>query len=77
MKLWAVRQRNGDVMLTALRPAWCEVRGTLTGDWYIQHGDPIGVRGLCPGGFKSMTQIDASELDEPVRVELSGGRVEA
>lgn len=77
MKLWAVRQRNGDVMLTALRPDRCAIRGTGGSDWYMQHGDPIGVRHLCAGGFKALTGIDASELDEPVRVELSGGRAEA
>lgn len=77
MKLWAVRQRNGDVMLTALRPAWCGVRGTLTGDWYIQHGDPIGVRNLCPGGFKALTGVDVKQLFEPVQIELSGGRAGA
>lgn len=75
MKLWAVKQRNGDVMLTAFRPILCEVRGTSFEDWYIKHGDPIGVRGLCPEGFKAMTGIDAKDLHEPVRVEITGKRL--
>lgn len=77
MNLWAVRQRNGDVMLTALRPARCLIRGAAASDWYMQHGDPIGVRNLCPGGFTALTGVDVKQLFEPVQIELSGGRAEA
>jgi hypothetical protein len=73
MKLWAVQQRNGDVMLTALRPGSAEVRGTGVVDWYVQHGDPIGVRNLCPSGFKALTGVDVKQLFEPVQIELTGG----
>lgn len=71
MRLWAVQQRNGDVMLTALRPKRCAVALTGCDDWYMRHGDPIGVRNLCRDGFRSLTGLEADLLREPVRVELT------
>ena len=73
MKLWAVKQRNGDFMLTAFKPLKCQVRGTDFSDWYMKQGDPIGVRHLCRRGFETLTGLAASEFgdDEMKHIELT------
>lgn len=69
MKLWASKQPSG-VMLTALQPTRAKVRGTSHYDWYMQPGDPIGVRHLCEAGFEALTGVRLPEGGQ-VRIELT------
>ena len=44
-------------MLTALPPQWVDVANTDSRDWYIQPGEPIGVRHLCARGVQELFGI--------------------
>ena len=54
MKIWVACQRDGNYTLCLLRPTWARIRGTEESDWYIQPGEPLGVRHLCRVGVESL-----------------------
>jgi len=78
MKLWVTRQRDGNFMLTAMRPSIARVGRIGEEDAYIQPGEPIGVRHLCKEGIATLCDgiPDVSELVplESVKVEIVASR---
>lgn len=75
MRLWLTRQRQGDYMLSYRHPVMMEVNGAGEVDAYIEPGEPIGVRHLCPGGVRALIGRDLEVL-ESVRVDLSMREIE-
>lgn len=75
MKLWLSRQHDGSHMLTYLKPIWKGVKGTAYEDFYIEPGEPIGVRHLCQGGVKSLFNVEL-EIGNSIRVEMLGKIIE-
>ena len=73
-KVWLSRQRDGNYMLTRLQPVRVKILGTEFYDFYLQHGEPIGVRHLCPGGIKSIFGIDIP-IGEQIEVWIEGGEL--
>lgn len=66
-RLWLTRMHDGRYMLTAFRPVIATVKGTDFQDVYERHGEPIGVRHLCPLGVKTIFGVELKPL-ESVRV---------
>lgn len=58
-------------MLTLLEPLYCKIAGTEYFDFYIQSGEPLGVRHLCPGGVKSIVGIEI-EIGKTIPIYLAG-----
>lgn len=50
MELFLSRGRDGKYMLTKYRPIKALIPELGREDFYVQPGDPIGYRGLCPEG---------------------------
>jgi hypothetical protein len=71
MTLYLARQALGDYMLTALPPQWRLVQGTEHSDWYLQPGEPVGVRHLCARGVQLLFGLQLRR-GEQCRVELTG-----
>jgi hypothetical protein len=69
--LWLSRQRDGNYMLTFLKPNKYKVLGAAVQDFYIKPGEPIGIRHLCPGGVKTVFGVEI-EIGEQVAVTLVG-----
>ena len=70
MQLFLARQALGDYMLTVLKPQWARVAGTDHHDWYLQPGEPIGVRHLCARGVQELFGIRL-RVGQCAQVELS------
>lgn len=71
MRLYLARQALGDYMLTALPPVWAQVAGTDRSDWYVQAGEPVGVRHLCARGVRMLFGLTLRRGQVTV-VDLSG-----
>lgn len=61
-------------MFTFLKPNLHTILGTNERDFYIQLGEPLGVRHWCPAGVKMFFGIDIL-IGEQVRVWAEGGVV--
>ncbi len=75
LRLWLTRQRDGNYMVTATKPVMTEVMGTGVKDAYIEPGEPIGVRHLCPLGVRMMWGIELAKC-ESRRVKFTGELLE-
>lgn len=73
-KAWLSRQRDGNYMFTFLKPVLHNILGTNVSDFYIQPGEPIGVRHWCPGGVKTFFGVEL-QIGEQVRVWATAGIV--
>ena len=71
---WLSRQRNGDYMLTALKPVLGQVGRSGAMDWYVRVSDPIGYRSMCADAVKLIWGIELEPL-ESVRVWSDGGQM--
>lgn len=72
--LYLSRQHDGNYMLTAMPPKARTVRGSDHEDLYIRHGEPVGVRHLCPRGTMAIFGMRAAEMRpmEVRRVRVMG-----
>lgn len=70
MTLWLTRQRDGNYMLTRLRPLVTAVRGTRERDAYMLPGEPIGIRHLCAAGVAALIGVTLEPL-QSIQVEVS------
>lgn len=78
MKLWLSRMRDGRYTLSLLKPSLCRLKGTTEKDFYLQHGDPVGMlRAICQLGVEMVNPDCAMEpLAEPIRVEVTMKKIE-
>ena len=58
MKAWLCRQRDGNYMCCLLRPTYCKIRGSKEHDWYMQPGEPLGMRHLCEAGVRALVRVE-------------------
>lgn len=70
--LFLTKQRDGNFMLTKLRPTIETVSGTNLQDAYIIPGEPIGLKHLCTDGVKAIFGVDIPHLTT-VRVTIETG----
>lgn len=70
-RLHLTRQRDGNYMLTKIKPILERVIGTDYQDAYLAHGEPIGLRHLCAAGTKAIFGIELQPL-ESVAVTIEG-----
>ena len=59
-------------MFSFLRPKLHKVRGSDYVDFYLQPGEPIGLRYWCPGGVRVFFGVDIPVLTQ-IRVWVYGG----
>lgn len=71
MLLYAVQQRNGDIMLTHDKPELVKIKGADLVDWYALHGDPIATKHLCKAGFEALARCPAETFATPKRIRLT------
>lgn len=79
MKLWLTRQRNGDYMVTFLKPVLVPLKGTDVLDAYVVHGDPIGHRHMCKLATEALCKeagIAMPGMLESVRVQIKFHKVD-
>lgn len=71
MNAYLSRQRDGKYMLTYLPPILSNVGNTGEKDFYIQYGEPIGFRFICPWGAKVIFGVELEPL-QSVKVNIKG-----
>jgi hypothetical protein len=74
MNCWLTRQRDGNFMLTALKPSVHAVRGAGFDDAYVVPGDPVGFRNMCAGAVSLIWGLDAGLMRrlQSCRVAITG-----
>lgn len=72
LRLYLSREANGQYMLTRLEPIRAPIAGTQEETLWVQPGDPVGFRGVCPWFAAALWGVELEPL-QSVRVEMRGG----
>ena len=75
MNIWLSRRRNGNYLMTRLRPQKHVVQGLepAAEDYYVPYGDLIGLDNCCTAGIKALFDWDIP-IGEQVRAEVHSGK---
>lgn len=76
MNIWLSRRRNGNYLMTRLRPKkhlvrGLEVDGEGVEDYYVPYGDLIGLDNCCTAGIKALFDVDLA-IGEQCRATVQG-----
>lgn len=74
-RAWLSRQRDGNYIFSIFPAKLVKVFGSDFFDFYIQEGEPIGLRYWCPMGVKAFFGVEL-EIGQQCRVWVLGGKVQ-
>lgn len=69
-KVWLSREATGYYMCTKHRPDMYKIGNTDKFEYYINPGDPIGIRHWCSEGIKAFFDIDIP-IGEQIQITMT------